>query len=244
MNAPTLRRNVTESAFPVYWLHQSAIVLIGALIIPLQLGIAAKYALLLAASTSATLAVYHVAIRPFRIARFCVGMKPRHPRPAAARLARHATAVLALGLATACVPRAAAGSNPIGRWYAEGGAAQVEITQCGDALCGRVVWLRAPFDEHGCTLRDRFNSDEALRQRAVLGIEILHGLRSERDDRVWEHGAIYDPTSGRTYTCRMTLLDDNRVELRGYLGIPLLGRTTTWIRVGAEERVCRTASVP
>jgi peptidoglycan/LPS O-acetylase OafA/YrhL len=67
---------LTESAFPVYWLHQSAIVLVGYPIVHLELGIAAKYALLLVASASATLAAYHFVVRRFRVTRFCVGMKP------------------------------------------------------------------------------------------------------------------------------------------------------------------------
>ncbi|MEB2346119.1 MAG: acyltransferase [Deltaproteobacteria bacterium] len=68
---------LTESAFPVYWLHQSAIVLIGYPILHLELGIATKYTLLLIASVCATLAVYHCVVRRSTITRFCVGMKLR-----------------------------------------------------------------------------------------------------------------------------------------------------------------------
>jgi glucans biosynthesis protein C len=73
---------LTESAFPVYWLHQSAIVLIGHPIVHLELGIATKYALLLVASVSATLAVHHFVVRRFAITRLCVGMKVRAEAPA------------------------------------------------------------------------------------------------------------------------------------------------------------------
>src|SRR5262249_5077850 len=73
---------LTESAFPVYWLHQSAIVLIGYPIIHLGLGIAPKYALLLVASVGATLAVYHFVVRRFAVTRFLVGMRPRGGRRA------------------------------------------------------------------------------------------------------------------------------------------------------------------
>jgi peptidoglycan/LPS O-acetylase OafA/YrhL len=79
---------LTESAFPVYWLHQSAIVLLGYPLLRLELGIAAKYALLLVASLSATLLVYHFVVRRFAVTRFCVGMKPRASRPPARRLVR------------------------------------------------------------------------------------------------------------------------------------------------------------
>lgn len=85
---------LTESAFPVYWLHQSAIVLLGYPILKLELGIAPKYVLLLLASVSATLAVYHLVVRRFAITRFCTGMKPRPPGAPARSLARPARAVV------------------------------------------------------------------------------------------------------------------------------------------------------
>jgi len=46
------------------------------------------------------------------------------------------------------------------------------------------------------------------------------------------------PTSGNTYTRQPTLDGDDRLRLRGYVGVPLIGRTTTWTRVGAENRLC------
>ena len=134
-------------------------------------------------------------------------------------------------------------ANPLGIWYAEGGAAQIDLRDCGGALCGRVVWLRSPFDEHGCELRDRYNPVTSLRQRPVIGLEILRGLtRSASADGVWTDGTIYDPGSGNTYRASLTVADENRLELRGYVGIPLLGRTATWFRVGAEQAMCTDVS--
>jgi uncharacterized protein (DUF2147 family) len=129
--------------------------------------------------------------------------------------------------------------TPVGLWYAEGGAAQVELTRCGHALCGRVAWLRSPFDEDGCEQRDRHNPDPALRERPVIGMEILSGLQASVDDRTWSGGTIYDPVSGNTYRCILQLEGENRLRIRGYVGIPLIGRTTTWIRVGSENQMCR-----
>lgn len=131
-------------------------------------------------------------------------------------------------------------ATPVGLWYAEGGAAQVEIRACGDAVCGRIVWLRSPFDETGCDLRDRSNSNASLRDRPLLGLEVLQGLKqSDLEGKVWTDGTIYDPSSGKTYTCSLRVEGDDRLHLRGYVGIPLLGRTTTWIRVGRENHQCR-----
>jgi len=141
----------------------------------------------------------------------------------------------AVGLAIASSSSAA---TPVGLWYAEGGAARVAIEPCGEALCGRVVWLRSPLDEDGCELRDRHNPERGLRDRPVVGLEVLRGL-SPRPDGTWSDGRIYDPGSGNTYTCFASLEGPNRLRLRGYIGIPLIGRTTTWIRVGTEHESCR-----
>ena len=137
------------------------------------------------------------------------------------------------------LPTAAHASDPTGLWWAEGGFAQVEIRACGDALCGRVVWLRHPLGPDGCELRDVENPDAALRDRSVTGLEILRGLRPSPDDPgEWNGGTIYDPGSGRTYGAVAVLDGAERLRVRGYLGIRLLGRTTTWVRVGGEDQ-CR-----
>ena len=161
----------------------------------------------------------------------------RTRRPAIDRL-RASGAALGLAIACLALTCSAWAATPVGLWYAEGGAAQVAIEACGETLCGRVVWLRSPLDEDGCELRDRNNPEPGLRNRPVVGLEVLRGL-SPRSDGTWSDGRIYDPGSGNTYTCAARLESENRLRLRGYLGIPLIGRTTTWIRVGTEQRTCR-----
>jgi uncharacterized protein (DUF2147 family) len=230
---------LVESAFPVYWLHQASIVLIGYVIIHMELGIAAKYALLLAASVAATLAVYHFGVRPFAIPRFCVGMKPRATGRTVAVRARPAAAGVIISLAALSLARTATAASPIGLWYAEGGAAQVQIDACDEALCGRIVWLRSPLDEDGCDQRDGHNPDGTLRDRPLVGLEVLTGLHASDDGQLWNGGTIYDPASGRTYRCTAELDGTDRLRLRGFIGVPLLGRTTTWVRVGSENRMCK-----
>ena len=202
------------------------------------MGIGAKFMLLLLLSVSLTLAVYQWLVRPFAVPRFLLGMKPnvcavRRPVALSASAAAILLAVVGLSL-----PERSAAATPVGLWYAEGGAAQVAIEPCGRELCGRVVWLRSPLDEDGCDLRDRHNPDPTLRSRRVMGLEVLQGLKP-RPNGTWASGSIYDPATGNTYTCYLALDGNDRVRLRGYLGIPLLGRTTTWTRVGAENRMCR-----
>jgi uncharacterized protein (DUF2147 family) len=166
-----------------------------------------------------------------------IGNEPNQLKRSLAGLA------VVLSLTTAFInatrPVFAASAEPVGQWYAEGGAAVVEIAPCGDGLCGRVVWLHSPLDEDGCELRDKNNPDPALRNRPVVGLQILGGLvASDQRPASWTGGTIYDPVSGNTYRCRLELDDHDRLRLRGYVGIPLVGRTTTWTRVGSEKTKC------
>lgn len=245
-------RYLAESAFPIYVLHQPVVVVLGAGVILLPLGVATKFVLLLAGSVAGTLAFYHFGVRPFGPARFLIGMKPlgRAPRtepvdpPVAVPAPRRARAwqrisLLAL-LGLPLLPGAARASDPTGLWWAEGGSAQVEIQYCGDgALCGHVVWLRHPFDERGCELKDAENPQPSLRSRPVVGLKILRDVQaSPNDSGEWSGGEIYDPGSGHTYSVIVEMEGADRLRLRGFLGIRLLGRTTTWIRVGSENQ-CR-----
>jgi uncharacterized protein (DUF2147 family) len=134
------------------------------------------------------------------------------------------------------VTRAWAG-DPTGLWWAEGGAAQVDIRSCRAGLCGDLVWLRSPFDENGCPLKDRSNPERKLRARPLLGLRLLEGLQPvDGEPGKWSGGEIYDPTSGSTYRVSVTLEGVDRLRVRGYLGFEILGRTTTWLRVGSENQ--------
>ena len=77
--------------------------------------------------------------------------------------------------------------------------------------------------------KDELNPDPELRDRLLLGLTIMDGFTFAGDGK-WKSGRIYDPNSGKTYKCKLTLVDANTLELRGYIGISLLGRTETWTR--------------
>ncbi|MDO7744042.1 MAG: DUF2147 domain-containing protein, partial [Pedobacter sp.] len=51
------------------------------------------------------------------------------------------------------------------------------------------------------------------------------------DDGKWTDGKIYDPKSGKTYSCNMNIKDNGQLNMRGYIGISLIGRSETWKRV-------------
>jgi uncharacterized protein (DUF2147 family) len=129
-----------------------------------------------------------------------------------------------------------AGLNGIlGIWKTEMDESQVEIFMCGEHICGKIIWLKNPVytesrdGELGTPVIDRKNPDSALRSRPVLGLRILEGFTAEGGN-AWGNGTCYDPKSGKTYRGRIHLAAPDRLELRGFIGIPLFGRTSVWTR--------------
>jgi uncharacterized protein (DUF2147 family) len=68
-----------------------------------------------------------------------------------------------------------------------------------------------------------------LRTRPLKGLENLRGFQYAGDGK-WENGNVYDPKTGNDYSCEMTLVNPNTLEVRGFIGISLFGRTDVWKR--------------
>ena len=122
-----------------------------------------------------------------------------------------------------------ADSNAIvGVWLTADGKARVEIAKTDDTYSGKIIWLKEP-DEDGKPKVDKKNPEEKLRSHPIIGLEIVYGF-SYDEDHVWTGGKAYDPESGNEYKAKMTLLDDKTLKLRGYILVPLLGRSEIWTR--------------
>ncbi len=114
-------------------------------------------------------------------------------------------------------------------WYTQERTSKVQIFLAADGSSyeGKIVWLRDGIVD-GKPILDKKNPDATKRNKPYLGLPIISGLVKKSDTEII-NGKIYDPTHGNYYNCKMTLKDGNKLELRGYiLGIPFLGRTTTW----------------
>lgn len=67
------------------------------------------------------------------------------------------------------------------------------------------------------------------KNKPIKGLVIIEGLSKEDD--TWEGGTILDPKNGKEYKCYITLENTNKLKVRGYIGLSLLGRTQYWTRV-------------
>lgn len=123
----------------------------------------------------------------------------------------------------------------LGVWESGSGKARIKIDKVADKYNGRIVWLREPKDEAGKPKLDKNNPDESLRSKPLLGYSMLKDF-SYGGDKNWEEGTIYDPESGSTYSCTITLIDENTLDVRGFIGVSLFGRTDVWKRVIIKKK--------
>lgn len=121
-------------------------------------------------------------------------------------------------------------ASPVGRWVTEGGTSHVEIYRCGEALCGRIAWLKEPIGKDGKPKRDSKNPDPARRAQTIEGLTFLWNFAAAAPGE-WDGGRVYNPLDGDTYRARMRMLPDGRLELRGYVLLPLFGGSQRWERV-------------
>lgn len=148
----------------------------------------------------------------------------------APRLAKAVTfCALAVCMIAVSLRAMAAAEVPTGIWLMDTKVA-IQVFDCGDLLCGRVIWLKAPLDPQGLLKRDRLNPDPTLRGRQVCGPTIIWNLRSA-DTTHLKDGWFYNADDGRTYRLAMELRSDDALVARVYVGIPLFGETRTLVRV-------------
>ncbi len=116
----------------------------------------------------------------------------------------------------------------LGKWVNPSGEGQIEIYKKSERYFGKLTWLKEPNDAAGKPKLDIKNPDAGLRSKPVLGLEILKDFVFE--DERWTDGTIYDPKTGKTYSCNITI-KNNQLNIRGYIGISLIGRSEVWKRV-------------
>ena len=117
----------------------------------------------------------------------------------------------------------------VGRWTAMGDMdykpkAIIEIYETGGKFEGRVEKV---LPAAAYTICEKCDGD--LKNKPIAGMVILTEL--EKTDSGGKGGKIFDPGSGNTYSCYLELESPDKLKLRGYLGIPAIGRTQYWFRI-------------
>ena len=125
--------------------------------------------------------------------------------------------------------------SPVGLWRSiddesKQPKAEIRISQTAAGTLSGVVersLVTTPSTEPNCTL-----CTDDRKDKPKIGMENNRGGQQSDGKAVWEGGKILDPENGKNYSLRLTPVDGGKkLDVRGYIGAPLLGRTQTWIRV-------------
>lgn len=101
---------------------------------------------------------------------------------------------------------------------------------------GKIIWLKEPV-ENGKPKVDDENPDAALRDKPIIGLQLLKSFTFDEKTGEWSKGTIYDPDNGKSYNCFMKFDGETKLKIRGFIGKAWmgLGRTATWNKV-SESR--------
>ncbi|MCW7752803.1 DUF2147 domain-containing protein [Desulfobotulus sp. H1] len=126
---------------------------------------------------------------------------------------------------------AMASSAPTGLWQTEGKKSVVEVIALPESKswAAHIVWLDKKQKEPSEKLLDTLNPDPMKRKNPVMGLTIAWGFKTS-EDGTWKDGQVYDPETGKMYKAQARMRGD-RLELRGYIGLPAFGRSTSWKRI-------------
>jgi uncharacterized protein (DUF2147 family) len=127
-------------------------------------------------------------------------------------------------------------------WYTGERLSKVQMYKGTDGKYhGKLVWIKDGFKD-GKPILDTENPDKSKRSKPWLGLQIVFDLE-KKSETEFVNGKVYDPSKGHYYNCKITVMPNNTLELRGYImGIPFLGKTTTWYF--AEESPAPAAAPP
>ncbi|MFH2144079.1 MAG: DUF2147 domain-containing protein [Bacteroidota bacterium] len=117
----------------------------------------------------------------------------------------------------------------IGKWIPQQNRSIVEIFKIEDKYYAKIIWLKDIENIKGENILDIYNPNKKLRSRHVLNMIFMGDFEFKRGQ--WVNGKVYDPESGNTYMGNIKMQSDNILELRGFIGITLFGRTSVWHRV-------------
>jgi uncharacterized protein (DUF2147 family) len=118
----------------------------------------------------------------------------------------------------------------LGTWLNQEATGKVTLYKENGKYFGKLVWLREPTDKTtGKPRTDKENPDAKLKSVPLIGMVNLQNFTFDGKEE-WSGGTIYDPKNGKTYKCYIQFEGANKLKIRGYMGVSLLGRNTYWTK--------------
>lgn len=118
----------------------------------------------------------------------------------------------------------------LGTWLNEEATGKIQLYKENGKYFGKVVWLKEPNDKvTGKPRTDVENPVEKLRSNPLVGLVNMRDFTFDGKEE-WSGGTIYDPKNGKTYKCYIRFDSPNKLKVRGYIGVSLIGRSTFWTK--------------
>ncbi|PZR34554.1 DUF2147 domain-containing protein [Caulobacter segnis] len=134
------------------------------------------------------------------------------------------TMIAAAALGLLATPALAA--DVAGLWQTPTNGGQVEISHCGNSLCGKLV--SSNHIRENPALKDVKNKDESQRVRTLKGLQMLYDFTG--GPTKWKDGKVYNPDDGGTYSGTIELIGENQLKLKGCIVAPFC-KTQVWTRL-------------
>jgi len=145
------------------------------------------------------------------------------------------TVALGLALAFASSLAAAQAASPAGLWKTVDDKTKkekslVRIVETNGVYTGKVEKVIDPDAPKDATCKD---CTDERKDQPIVGMTIIRNMKQSYSDKtMFEGGDVLDPNNGKVYKAKLKLIDNGgKLEVRGYIGLPVLGRTQTWQRV-------------
>jgi uncharacterized protein (DUF2147 family) len=137
-------------------------------------------------------------------------------------------------LAGAAFAAAAQATSPAGLWRtiddnSKKDKSLVRIVEANGVYTGKVEKIVDPDSPKDAVCKE---CSDKRKDNPIVGMTIIRNVKQSADDKnLFEGGDILDPNNGKVYRVKLKLIDNgSKLDVRGYIGTPMLGRTQTWIR--------------
>lgn len=130
-------------------------------------------------------------------------------------------------------PTKAISDQIIGKWMSSAGNVTVLVFKEGDQYNAKVIWFNDSDDKTRpmVTRTDQQNPDVTLRNRKIIGLEILRNLKFNASTNRWEKGIIYDVRTGKEWNLSALLTENGMLEVKGFWHFEFMGQTMMFKRV-------------
>ncbi|WP_158829543.1 DUF2147 domain-containing protein [Mucilaginibacter lacusdianchii] len=118
-----------------------------------------------------------------------------------------------------------------GKWENKEKTLRIQVYTEKQDFRAKIIWFSDTEGKPMSYWKDKRNPDPALRNRTILGMSILSGLKYNASSGTWEDGKVYDSKHGKVWNASAAINKNGLLKVRGYWHVKFIGRTMTFHRI-------------